>query len=67
MITHIVLTLTLVTGAGRPDVNHRAEFRGTIEDCWKEARAFVDAPRPQLEGVIGLAAQCAVYVVDDDQ
>jgi hypothetical protein len=67
MITHIILTLTLVTGSGQPDVNHRTEFQGTLEDCWKQARPFVDAPRPQIDGVIGLAAQCAVYIVGDDQ
>lgn len=67
MITQIVLTLTLITVASRPDVNHSIEFHGTLDECWQQARAFVDEPRPQIDGVIGLAGQCAVFVVSDDQ
>jgi hypothetical protein len=66
MITHIVLVLTLIMAGRTPDVTHRVEQQGTIDDCWSQARAFVAQPLPKVEGVVGVAGACAVYVDGDN-
>jgi hypothetical protein len=60
MITHILLILTIVTAPGQDDIVKKVDVP-TIEECWRQAGEFVNRAPPEVDGVQGLMAGCAVF------
>ena len=61
-IPTIMLILTIAMPGQRPDIMTRLPMQ-TLEQCWSEAKAFVDAGTPEIaiqHGAIGVMAACAV-------
>lgn len=58
-MNHVMLVLVLSMPGNTPNVTHRVPFT-TIEECWKEAAAFVKTDFHRL-GADGIAAACEVH------
>jgi hypothetical protein len=61
----IILVLTLATGQGVPDITHKVK-QPSVEACLKEAREFLDAGVPKIDGVLGIQASCLLIPVEEE-
>jgi hypothetical protein len=58
-LTSVVLILTIVTGAGRPNITHR-EPMPDLESCLEEAGSFLSHNVPDFVDAKGLGAGCSI-------